>query len=72
MVVGTGIETEFRQVAVAIALDGGRLAVGEHVETPGDGVFAPLQQVVTYRCVVLVGSHGMHGQSLSFVGRNIV
>ena len=72
MVVGTGIHAELGQEAVAIALDGGGLAVGQHIQAVGFGVFAPRQQVVALRVVVEVGPHGVHGQTLCLRRANFV
>ena len=72
VVVGTGIHAELGQVAVAIALDGGRLAVGQHIQAVGDWILTPRQQLVAHRVVVEVGQHGVHGQSVHFRRANIV
>ena len=61
VVVGSWIEAELWQKTVVIALNGGGLTVGQHVDSAGDRVFAPRQTLFAHRSVVEVGAHGVHG-----------
>ena len=72
MIVRAGIHTELRQIAVAVALYGSGLAVGQHIQTARHGILVPHEQLFANRCVDCVGSYGVHRQPLRFEGRLVV
>ena len=72
MVVRAGIHAELRQVAVAVALYGGGLAVGQHVQAVGHRIQIPLKQMVANRLVDGISAHGVHRQTVCIDRRHVV
>ena len=72
VVVGSWIEAELWQKTVVIALNGGGLAVSQHVESARYRVFAPRQTLFAHRSVVEVGPNGVYRQPFNVIRGLIV